>query len=123
MLAAMTHLAGLYIDDPTRHSDGCSPVHEASLCDDAQEGHGRHIESCESCSHFEDAERRILSRSNARNRAQPSVGPYLTDMLPTYLFIGRFCFCLLDLNCPFARIQAMPVTALVHRHHSFGPVP
>jgi hypothetical protein len=53
MLAVMTHLAGLRIDDPTRHSDGCSLVHEASLCDDAQEGHGRHIESCESCSHFE----------------------------------------------------------------------
>jgi len=46
-LAPGDALAGLCIDDPTRDSDGCSLVHEASLCDDAQEGHGRHIESCE----------------------------------------------------------------------------
>lgn len=45
MAAVVTHLAGLCIDDPTRDSDGCGLVHEASLCDDAQEGHGRHIES------------------------------------------------------------------------------
>jgi hypothetical protein len=42
VLAAMTHLAGLCIDGPTRDSDGCGLVHKASLCDDAQEGHGRH---------------------------------------------------------------------------------
>src|SRR6266566_9109712 len=112
MLAVMTHLAGLYIDDPTRHSDGCSLVHEASLCDDAQEGHGRHIESCESCSHFEDAERRILcrlfSRSNARNRAQPSVGPYLTPtcfrpcwFIRTFLLLPRSK----PKDCPFARLR------------------
>jgi hypothetical protein len=52
-LAVMTHLAGLCVDDPTRDNDGCSLVHEARLCDDAQEGHGRHIESCETFSHLE----------------------------------------------------------------------
>jgi hypothetical protein len=41
-LAVMTHLACLYVDDPTRDGDGCSLVHEAGLCDDAEEGHGRH---------------------------------------------------------------------------------
>jgi hypothetical protein len=51
--AVVTHLAGLCVDGPTRDGDGCSLVHEARLCDDAQEGHGRHVESCESCSLFE----------------------------------------------------------------------
>ena len=41
-LAVMAHLAGLCIDGPTRDSDGCGLVHEARLCDDAEEGHGRH---------------------------------------------------------------------------------
>lgn len=68
-LAVMTHLAGLWVEDPTRDGDGCGLVHEARLCDDAQQGHGRHRwlvgstrESCELYFLFRTrmAERRIL---------------------------------------------------------------